>query len=74
MSSTISPTTMVVPATRFYAPAKAAPPAPAATNREPLTAAAKVDLAYSRVSYTASLGALKTANKTMMGYLLNIVA
>jgi hypothetical protein len=35
-------------------------------------ALAKVDLANSQTSYTTSLNALRKANKTMMGYLLNV--
>jgi hypothetical protein len=34
--------------------------------------AVKVDLAASQVAYGASLNTLRTANKMMMGYLLNI--
>ena len=35
-------------------------------------ASAMVDMIASQVTYTAGLQALRTANKTMMGYLLNI--
>ncbi|MGA7675061.1 MAG: hypothetical protein WCA78_08450 [Rhizomicrobium sp.] len=35
-------------------------------------ASAMVDLTHSQVSYTASLNTLRTTNKMMMGYLLNI--
>jgi hypothetical protein len=35
-------------------------------------AQAKVDEAHSQVAYSASLDALRSANKKMMGYLLNI--
>ena len=35
-------------------------------------ATAMVDLTHSQVSYTASLNTLRTTNKMMMGYLLNI--
>jgi len=35
-------------------------------------AMAMVDMTNSQVAYTASLNTLRTANKMMMGYLLNI--
>ena len=35
-------------------------------------AKAMVDMTHSQVAYTASLDTLRTANKMMMGYLLNI--
>ena len=35
-------------------------------------AMAMVDMTHSQVAYTASLNTLRTANKMMMGYLLNI--
>ena len=35
-------------------------------------ASAMVDATISQVTYTASLNTLRSANKTMMGYLLNI--
>jgi flagellar basal body rod protein FlgC len=37
-------------------------------------ASVMVDVTASRVAYTASLGTLRTMNKMMMGYLLNIKA
>ena len=49
-----------------------------ATTPTPNTAAgvdsamAMVDMTNSQVAYTASLNTLRTANKMMMGYLLNI--
>ena len=49
--------------------AKAATPStPSSVN----PAAAMVDQITSRVTYTASLETLRSANKMMMGYLLNI--
>ena len=44
------------------------PPAPS----KPDSASVKVDVAASEVAYTASLNTLRTTNKMMMGYLLNI--
>jgi flagellar basal body rod protein FlgC len=35
-------------------------------------ASVMVDMTMSQVTYTASLNALRSANKTMMGYMLNI--
>jgi len=48
---------------------KATSPA-APSNVNP--ASVMVDVTMSQVTYTASLNALRSANKTMMGYMLNI--
>ena len=47
---------------------------PAAQNRLPeaISPKALVNLTASEVAYTASLQTLRTTNKMMMGYLLNI--
>jgi flagellar basal body rod protein FlgC len=44
------------------------PAAPSKVN----PASVMVDVTASQVAYTASLGTLRTTNKMMMGYLLNI--
>jgi hypothetical protein len=49
-------------------PAQARPETAPAVDQ----ALARVDLVNSQTSYTASLNALRKANKTMMGYLLNV--
>jgi hypothetical protein len=61
-------------ALRNYANAKKAqqPSAPQVTAQQTVAAKAKVDDAMMRATYTASLDNLRTANKMMMGYLLNI--
>ena len=52
---------------------KATTPTPsAAPNADPATA--MVDMSHSQVAYAASLNTLRTTNKMMMGYLLNIKA
>ena len=52
-------------------PVKATTPAPdAAPNAD--SAPVRVAVTTSQVAYTASLNSLRNANKTMMGYLLNI--
>jgi len=58
-------------ALRNYANAGRTPPA-AAPAQQAIPPAVKVDLAASHVAYGASLNTLRTANKMMMGYLLNI--
>jgi hypothetical protein len=50
--------------------AKATPLPGTAPGADP--ARALVDVTISQVTYTASLETLRTANKMMMGYLLNI--
>jgi hypothetical protein len=47
-------------------------PQAAAPAQQAIPPAVKVDLAASQVAYGASLNTLRTANKMMMGYLLNI--
>ena len=47
-------------------------PQAAAPAQKAVPPAVKVDLAASHVAYGASLNTLRTANKMMMGYLLNI--
>ena len=52
-------------------PVKATTPAPdAAPSVDP--APVRVAVVTSQVAYTASLNSLRNANKTMMGYLLNL--
>ena len=46
----------------------ATPDTPSSAN----PASVMVDVIASQVAYTASLGTLRTTNKMMMGYLLNI--
>jgi hypothetical protein len=59
-------------ALRNYANAKKAQQPPAPQAQQTVAAKAKVDDAITRATYTAGLDSLRTANKTMMGYLLNI--
>lgn len=44
----------------------------AAPSQQPVAPVAKVNHAMTRATYDAGLDTLRTANKMMMGYLLNI--
>ena len=60
-------------AARFDASAaKAVKPAATGKGPEVISPMALVDMSSSQVAYTASLNVLRTTNKMMMGYLLNI--
>ena len=60
-------------AARFDAiAAKAVKPAATGKGPETISPMALVNMSSSQVAYSASLDALRTTNKMMMGYLLNI--
>ena len=60
-------------AARFDASAaKAVTPAANGKGPEVISPMALVNMSSSQVAYTASLDVLRTTNKMMMGYLLNI--
>ena len=75
MSNTINTAAAGVSTNLAHYDATAAKAVKAATPAVPSkadSASVKVDVAASEVAYTASLNTLRTTNKMMMGYLLNI--